>query len=361
MTERKMNTPLRNRILLARTFFMLASPFFTIAPVNAQNVPATDAKAVQEVNIYTNREPALFANTLSDFTAKTGIKVNTIFSDKGLTERIVAEGKASPADVLITVDIGRLQDAVDKNIAASFVTKELEAIVPASLREKEGRWVSLSLRARAIYASVERVKEPGLTYENLADPRWKGRVCIRSGQHPYNIALIAAMIAKKGEAATKAWLTGLKANLARKPSGGDRDVAKDIAANVCDVGFGNQYYVGLMRTGSDENQKKWEQAIRVILPTFEGGGTHVNVSGAVILQNAPNKANALKLVEHMLSPETQRVFSNANFEYPVRAGVNINPIVASFGALTPDTINVTDIAKMRTRASQLVDEVGFDQ
>jgi iron(III) transport system substrate-binding protein len=360
MTTQSPKRILLTRALLAGTFLTLAFPF-SIALVKAQTAPAMEGKAAQEVNVYTNREPALFANTLSDFTAKTGIKVNTIFSDKGLAERIVAEGASSPADVLITVDVGRLQEAVDKNIAAPFVTKEMEAIVPASMRDKEGRWVSLSLRARAIYASVERVKEPSLTYENLADPKWKGRVCIRSGQHPYNIALFATMLAKKGEAATKQWLTGLKANLARKPSGGDRDVAKDIAAGVCDLGLGNQYYVGLMRTGSDENQKKWEQAIRVILPNFEGGGTHVNVSGAVILQNAPHKANALKLVEHMLSAETQRVFADANFEYPVRAGVSINPIVDSFGALTADTMNVTDIAKMRSRASQLVDEVGFDQ
>jgi iron(III) transport system substrate-binding protein len=315
----------------------------------------------QVVNVYTNREPALFANTLTDFTQKTGIKVNTVFSDKGLAERIVAEAANSPADVLITVDIGRLHEAVEKNLSSPIVSKVVDDVLPSALRGENNSWISLSSRARVIYASQERVKDNTLTYESLADPKWKGRVCIRSGQHPYNIALIAALIAKKGEASAKNWLTGVKANLARKPSGGDRDVAKDIAAGVCDLGLANSYYVGLMQTGKVEEQKKWAEAIKVILPTFEGGGTHVNVSGAVLVKTAPNKANAVKLLEHMLSSEAQKAFADANFEYPIRADVTVNPIIASFGSLKPDTVDVTSIAKARARASQLVDEVGFDQ
>jgi iron(III) transport system substrate-binding protein len=360
MTTQSPKRILLTRALLAGTFLTLVFPF-SVALVKAQTAPAMEGKAAQEVNVYTNREPALFANTLSDFTTKTGIKVNTIFSDKGLAERIVAEGATSPADVLITVDAGKLYEAVEKNIAQPILSNLVDTVVPDSFHGEANTWVSLSMRARVIYASKERVNANALTYENLAEPKWKGRVCIRSGQHPYNIALFATMLAKKGEATTKQWLTGLKANLARKPSGGDRDVAKDIAAGVCDIGLGNTYYIGLMQTGTNEDQKKWASAVNVILPTFESGGTQVNVSGAVLIKTAPNKANAVKLIEHMLSADTQKIFADTNFEYPIRANIAVNPIIASFGELKPDATTMTAIAKARARASQLVDEVGFDQ
>lgn len=347
---------------LAALSMSIVSSTLALAQIpNQTSAPQEQVMQEQVVNVYTNREPALFANTLADFTQKTGIKVNTVFSDKGLAERIVAEGSSSPADLLITVDAGKLHEAVEKNIAQPIVSNIVDTVVPDAFHGENNTWVSLSMRARTIYASKERVNASALTYESLADPQWKGRVCLRSGQHPYNIALFAAMLAQKGEAATKAWLTGLKANLARKPSGGDRDVAKDIAAGVCDVGLGNSYYVGLMQTGTNEDQKKWASAIKVILPTFEGGGTHVNVSGAALIKTAPNKANAVKLIEHMLTADTQKVFADANFEYPVRANVATSPVIASFGQLKPDTTSMTAIAKARARASQLVDEVGFDQ
>jgi iron(III) transport system substrate-binding protein len=237
----------------------------------------------------------------------------------------------------------------------------LEANIPASYRDPEGRWFGLSLRARAVYTSKERVTQNTFTYEELADPKWKGKICLRSGQHQYNVALIAAMIVKNGEAATEEWLKGLKANLARKPSGGDRDVAKDIAAGVCDIGLGNQYYVGLLRNSSNPDQKKWGEAVNVVLPAFKNGGTHVNVSGALITQNAPNRDNAIKLIEFMTSGEAQRVFADVNYEYPVRAGVSVNSLVASFGALKADAMAIATLAKARAKASFLVDKTGFDQ
>jgi iron(III) transport system substrate-binding protein len=217
------------------------------------------------------------------------------------------------------------------------------------------------MRARAIYASKDRVKDAALTYEDLADPKWKGKVCTRSFQHQYNIALTAAMIVKHGEAKTEEWLKGVKANLAKKPSGGDRDVAKDILAGLCDIGLGNTYYVGLMTNGTNADQKKWAEAIRVILPTFQNGGTHINVSGAVMAKNAPNRENALKLREFMVTPEAQRVFADVNYEYPLRAGIAINPLVKSFGDLKAETMSLSEVAKNRSKASALVDKVGFDR
>src|SRR3954454_3825524 len=320
---------------------------------------AVSAAAQGEVNVYTNREPGLYSATLDEFTKATGIKVNALFSEQGLAERIKAEGANSPADVLITVDIGRLQEAVDLGIVQPIRSEILAANIPAAYRDPDGRWFALSLRARTIYAAKDWVPESALAYEDLVDPKWKGRICTRSFQHQYNLALTAAMIVRHGEAATEAWLRGLKANLAKKPSGGDREVAKDIAAGVCDIGLGNQYYIGLLSNGSPE-QKKWVEAVKVILPTFRDGGTHVNVSGAVVARNAPNRDNAVKLLEYMTSSDAQRVFADVNFEYPVRPSVPVNPLVASFGALNPDPMPVSEIAKRRAKASELIDKVGFD-
>jgi iron(III) transport system substrate-binding protein len=321
---------------------------------------AVSASAQGVVNVYTNREPGLYSVTLEEFTKATGIKVNAIFTEQGLAERIQAEGANSPADVLITVDIGRVQQAVDLGISQPLKSEALTANIPAQFRDPQGHWHGLSLRARAIYASKERVRDTAMTYEDLADPKWKGKLCTRSFQHQYNVALTAAMIVKAGEAKTEEWLRGIKANLAKKPSGGDRDVAKDIAAGVCDIGLGNQYYVGLMTNGSPE-QKKWAEAMKVILPTFQNGGTHINVSGAVVAKNAPNRENAVKLIEFMTSPEAQRVFADVNFEYPVRQGIAINPLVRSFGELKPDPMLVADVAKARAKASELIDKVGVDR
>jgi iron(III) transport system substrate-binding protein len=321
---------------------------------------ALPAAAQGAVNVYTNREPGLYSATLDEFTKATGIKVNAIFSEQGLAERIKAEGENSPADVLITVDIGRLQQALDLGIAQGVHSEALAAEIPANLRDPEGRWHALSLRARAVYASKERVQDKALAYENLADPKWKGKICTRSFQHQYNIGLVAAFIVKHGEAKTEEWLSGVKANLAKKPSGGDRDVAKDIAAGVCDIGLGNQYYIGLMTNGSPE-QRKWAEAVRVILPIFRDGGTHVNVSGAVVAKHAPNRENAVKLVEYMASNEAQRVFADVNYEYPVRPGIAVNALVASFGALKADPMPLSVVAKARSKASELVDKVGFDR
>jgi len=204
----------------------------------------------------------------------------------------------------------------------------------------------------------------GFTYEDLAKPEWKGRVCIRSGQHPYNISLIAAMIAHAGETATEAWLLGVKANLARTATGGDRDVARDILAGICDIGIANAYYVGRMKTAAKgDEQRRWGDAIQVLRPTFASApaaGTHVNISGAALARHAPNRDNAVKLLEFLLGDAAQSQYAQANFEVPVKAGVALDPVVASFGELTVDPLPIGDIVKQRKLASKLVDRVGFD-
>jgi iron(III) transport system substrate-binding protein len=315
----------------------------------------------QEVNLYTTREPGLIQPLLDAFSKETKIKVNSIFIKDGLAERVKAEGTNSPADVLMTVDIGNLFDVVDQGVTQAVQSEALSTAIPAHLRDAQGQWFTLSLRARLVYTSKGRVKESAITYEGLADPKWKGKICIRSGQHPYNTALVAAHIMHHGSDKTEAWLRGVKANLARKATGGDREVARDILGGICDLGVGNSYYVGLMRSGSGgPEQAKWGEAINVLLPTFEKGGTHVNISGAAVAKNAPNKANAVKLLEYLASNDAQALYAKANFEYPVRAGATIDPIIAALGTLKPDTIDLRAVAKSRKAASGLIDKIGFD-
>lgn len=326
------------------------------------SVLALGATAVQaaEVNLYTAREAGLVAPLLDAYTKKTGVKVNTIFLKDGVAERVAAEGANSSADVLMTVDFGNLVDLVEKGLTQPVKSAALEAAVPAALRDPNGNWFSLSMRARALYVD-KKLDLKSFNYEDLADPKWKGKVCIRSGNHPYNTGLIAAYIAHHGEEATERWLTGVKANLARKAGGGDREVARDILGGLCQIGIANTYYVGLMRSGKGgPDQQKWGDAINVVLPTFKNGGTQVNISGAAVAKHAPNKAEAVKLLEFLVSDEAQKIYAEANYEYPVKAGAKIDPIIASAGTLNVDGLPLTQISANRKKASQLVDKVGFD-
>ena len=316
----------------------------------------------QELNLYTVREPGLIKPLIAAFTDKTGIKVNTVFMNDGLAERVEAEGARSPADLLMTVDIAKLLEIVDKGLAQPVRSATLEAAIPAQLCDPDGRWFALSLRARLVYAAKTRVDAQAITYEELADPKWKGRICIRSGQHPYNTALIAAYIAHHGEAAAETWLRGVKANLARKATGGDREVARDIMGELCDLGVGNSYYVGLMRSGAGgPDQEKWGQAIRVLLPVFSNGSTHVNASGVVLAKYAPNRDQAIRFMEFLVSDEGQKIIAQANFEYPVKAGAPMSPLIAELGELKPDTLPLAEMARHRKTASLLAERIGFDQ
>ena len=321
------------------------------------------AVAAEEVTLYTTREPGLVQPLLEAFTKESGVKVNTVFVKDGLAERIKAEGERSPADLLMTVDVGALLDLVQAGATQPVKSSVLQSAIPAHLRGLDNQWFALSMRARVLYADKGQ-QFPAMHYEDLADPRWKGKICIRSGQHPYNTALVAAMLVQHGEAKTEAWLRGLKANLARKAAGGDRDVARDILGGICDMGVANSYYVGQMKASAPgTDNRKWGDAIQVLRPTFASGkGTHVNISGAAVAKYAPHKAQAVKLLEYLISPRAQQIYAQANYEYPVRKDVAIDPIIAqSVGAITPDTTPLVEIAKRRQQASVLIDKVGFDR
>jgi len=327
------------------------------AAVVALSVPALAQSG--EVNVYTYRERNLIQPLFDAFTKDSGIKVNVISASSGLEQRIKTEGTNSPADVLLTVDIGRIEEAVRAGITQPIKSDVLDKVVAPQYRDPEGHWYGISMRARIVYASKERVKDAAISYEELADPKWKGKICIRSGQYIYNNALFGAYIAHHGEAATETWLRGLKANLAQKPSGGDRETARDIAAGKCDLGIANTYYWALM-LNKEAERKPWAEATRVILSTFKGGGTHVNLSGVVLPRYAPNKANAMKLMEWLVGESAQHMYADINYEYPLRPGIAINPTIAGYGPLKPDTMPLSKIADNRKKAADLVDKVGFD-
>jgi iron(III) transport system substrate-binding protein len=262
----------------------------------------------------------------------------------------------------MVVDYGELINLVYRGLTQAVASETLNSVVPENLRDPNGHWYAMSMRARVIYASADRVTVPTLTYEDLADPEWHGRICIRSGQHPYNTSLFAAYMAKHGEVATEEYLRALRDNLARPATGGDREGARDILAGICDLAVGNSYYVGLMRSGAGgEEQQAWGNAIRVILPTFEDGlGTHVNISGVAVAANAPHRDNAVRLLEFLVSETAQQMYAQANFEYPVRAGVEADPIIANLGELMIDPTPLLEIAGHREAVSRLVDTVGFN-
>lgn len=311
----------------------------------------------EEVNIYSHRQPELIQPLLDAFTAQTGIDVNIAFVDKGMKERLVAEGLRSPADLVLTVDIARLTEVAD--LTQAVQSPVLDANIPAEYRDPEGHWFGLTARARIVYASKERVKPGEVTsYEDLADPKWKGRICIRSGTNDYNIALAAAILAHHDAAYTTTWLQGLKANLAHKPAGGDRDQVKSIWAGECDIAIGNTYYIGQML--ADPEQAAWAQSVNVVFPSFEAGGSHMNISGIAMTKAAPNRDAALTLMEWLSGDAAQKIYAETNFEFPVKAGVARSELVKSWGDFIPDTLPLAEVAAKRPEALKLIETVDFD-
>ncbi|SFI23221.1 Fe(3+) ABC transporter substrate-binding protein [Jannaschia pohangensis] len=332
-----------------RTLFLTGTALVLAAPAIAQ-----------EVNVYSYRQPELIQPLIDGFEAATGITANVVFIDKGITERLVAEGERSPADLIFTVDISRLSEAKEAGVLQPVESEVLTANIPDAMRDDDNMWFGLTTRARIVYASKDRVGEGEVTtYEALADPIWAGRICTRSGTHEYTIGLVSAMIEHNGVAATKTWLEGLKANLAKSPDGNDRAQVKSIWAGECDISLGNTYYMGAML--ADPEQVEWANSVRIEFPTFaDGAGTHVNISGVGMVKGADNEAEALAFMEYLSSAEAQEIYANVVNEYPVAPGATPSALVAGWGALTPDETDLTAIASHRAEALKLVEEVDFD-
>lgn len=312
-----------------------------------------------EVNVYSHRQPELIQPLVDAFTAETGITVNVAFVEKGMVERLQAEGDRSPADLVLTVDIARLSQVVDAGVTQPVDSAVLTANIPAEFRDPGNQWFGLTARSRIVYASKERVADGEVTtYEGLADPKWKGRICTRPGTHDYTLGLTAGMIAHHGEDYTKTWIEGVKANLAKKPEGNDRDQVKSIWAGECDISLGNTYYMGQML--ADAEQAEWANSVRIIYPVFEGGGTHMNLSGVAMTKSAPNKEAALKFMEWLSSDAAQKIYAETNYEFPVKPGVERSELVKSWGEFTPDSASLAELAKLRPAALRLMEEVNFD-
>jgi len=319
-------------------------------------LPSVFAMA-SEVNVYSYRQPFLVKPLFDVFTEKTGIKVNVVFAKKGMAERLAREGEHSPADILLTTDISRLVELHDKKLLQVVKSERLEQAVPAQFQSADNTWYGLTTRVRNIY-SAKRLGDIEINYEDLADPKYKGRVCTRSGKHAYNVALVSSMIAEHGEARTLTWLKALKANLARKPQGSDRGQVQAIHQNLCDFSLGNSYYFGQMI--NDEKQKVWADAVNINFPNQKNRGAHVNISGVAMAKHAPNAANALALMEFLVSEQAQQMYAESNMEYPVRKGVKLSKLVASWGNFKSDDLSLETIAKNRKAAIMLIDKAQFD-
>ncbi|MEE9335567.1 MAG: Fe(3+) ABC transporter substrate-binding protein [Granulosicoccaceae bacterium] len=343
-----MQPRLKNKLIRRLTAALAVSALLPLA-----------APVLAEVNVYSYRQPYLIEPMFEAFTEQTGIKVNTVFAKKGLIERLVNEGDNSPADLLITTDIGRILQGVKAGVTQSVESDKLNNTIPAEFRAEDKQWFGISARARLIVVAKDRVGEDEIaSYADLASPALKGRICTRSGKHDYMVALIASQLAHNGEEAATDWLSKLKTNLARKPQGNDRAQIKAIAQGECDVAVVNSYYMGVML--SDPEQAAAAETVRVVFPDQGGNGTHMNVSGMSMTKSAPNKMDAVMLMEFLVSKEAQALYADVNHEYPVRPDMKASDLVASWGDFNYDSLSMTDIAAQRALASKLVDRVGYD-
>jgi iron(III) transport system substrate-binding protein len=324
-------------------------------------VAMVGSAGAQEVNIYNARHYGTDQQLWDAFTKETGIAVNVVEANHDeLIQRLVAEGENSPADIFITVDAGRLALAAEKDLFASVKTPILEADVPAHLRHPDGLWYGLAMRARVLVYDKERLNPAELsTYEALADPKFAGKIVVRSSTSVYNLSLMGSIIAADGAEKAEAWATGLVANFARPPEGGDTDQLKAVAAGVGDIAISNTYYLARLLASEKPEERAIGEKLGVFFPNQGDRGTHVNISGAGVLKYAPNKDNAIKLLEFLVSPEAQRYFADISFEYPVNPEVKPHPVLVAFGDFKQDTLNAATFAANSLEASKIMDRAGW--
>jgi iron(III) transport system substrate-binding protein len=313
------------------------------------------------VNLYSSRHYDTDEALYETFTKKTGIKINRIEAGEDqLLQRMRAEGDKSPADVLITVDAGRLWRAQQNGLLQPTKSAVLEKAIPAHLREAEGHWFGFSKRARVLVVNKDKVKSGELTrYEDLADPKWKGRLLIRSSTNVYNQSIVGSMIATLGAPATEVWARHVVQNFARAPKGGDTDQIKAVAAGEGDVALSNTYYFARLLNSAKPEDKAVVAKLAVIFPNQGDRGTHVNVSGAGVAKYAPNKANAIKFLEYLASAEAQNYFAKGNYEFPVIANVPLHPVIASWAEFKEDQINAAVFGRNNEDALKLMDRAGW--
>lgn len=321
------------------------------------------ANAVQsaEVNVYSARKEALIKPLLDKFTEQTGVKVNLVTGKAdALISRAKSEGKLSPADLLLTTDAGRLVRAKEQGITQNIRSQVAESAIPEYLRDADGHWFALTMRARPIIYSPNRVNSEELsTFEQLTDPQWKGRICIRSSSNIYNQSMLAAMIEQKGEEASLNWASALVKNFARPPKGGDRDQIKAVAAGQCDIAIANTYYLAGMLTDGDANAKSVARQVKVFWPNQQDRGAHINVSGAAIMKHAPNPVQAKALLEFMVTADSQSWYATANHEYPVVDGVEWSDVLKDFGQFKAERVALSRVGELNGEAVKVLDKAGW--
>jgi iron(III) transport system substrate-binding protein len=313
----------------------------------------------EQVNIYSFRQPFLIEPILAEFTKETGIETKVVFAKKGLIQRLKREGELSPADLVLTSDFNKLLQLKEDGLSQAFELSATLKSIPTQFRDSGNEWLALTKRVRNVYSSKERAGDlSNIRYEDLADAKFKGRICTRSGKHPYNLGLVASMIAHHGEAETETWLEGVKTNLARKPQGNDRGQVKAIKEGLCDISLGNSYYLGKML--QDPKQVIWANAVNLNFPNQEDRGSHINVSGAVIAKYAPHKQSAQALLEFLSSKSAQNLYAELNMEYPVSIKAQPSILVKSWGEFKEDNLPLEKVAQYRKQALKLIDKVHFD-
>jgi len=322
---------------------------------------ATGASRAEEITLYSTREAALAEPAVTAFTDASGIKVNVVFVEDSLVKRLASEGATSPADVLLTIGLDKTTQLSARGLTQAFTSSRLEQAVPANLRGGGAQWISLAIRPRVVFARKDSALA-AINYEDLASSQWRGKLCMRAPLHQNNVALVAAYLVHHGEAATEAWLAGLKANLAHKPAGKDNDVIREIAQGTCEIGIGNTVALAQLRDGREgADWRVWAMEVKAVPSTFKGGGTHMNLTGAAIAKHAPHPALAQQFIEFLVTPAAQRVFAAAELEYPVFASAERAPILAEIGSFTADTLPIDEVARHQHAAIALIRKAGFDE
>jgi len=341
--------------------FRQVSGIFTMAALSVALAFPVTATADGEVNLYSARQENLIKPLLDDFTRDTGIQVNLLTGKADeLLQRLRLEDRNSPADVLITVDAGNLHQAKLAGVLSAIESQVLNDNIPENLRDPEGYWYGLSMRARPILFNKSKVDSSELsTYEALTDAQWEGRICIRSSSNIYNQSLIASIIASEGVEAAQEWANGIVRNMARPPQGGDRDQIRAAAAGVCDIAIANTYYLGAMLAGDDTDQREAAEQMGVFFPNQDGRGAHVNISGAGVTAHAPNRENGIRLIEYLTGEDAQRWYAEVNQEYPVRPNVAASEILGGFGEFKADDLNLSLLGVHNAEAVRVMDRAGW--
>ena len=347
---------------LPLTFLKITAGLVAAATIFSADLSAADNHMKKkELNVYSYRQEFLIRPLLDRFTRQSGIHVNVVYAKTGMLERLRAEGRNSPADVILTVDISRLEALKKAQLLKPIRSRVIEEAIPSQYRDPDGLWFGLTTRARVVAVSRNRMPEGRIKrYEDLADPRFKGRICSRKGSHVYNVGLVASLVAHLGAEPTESWARGVVANLARKPQGNDRAQVKAIKEGICDIAIVNSYYFGKMANNDEQpEQKEWAKSARVIFPNQADRGTHVNISGAAVARYAPHADEAVTLIAFLSSEDSQRMYATVNHEYPVRPGITSSKTVQSWGDFKADKLPIVEVASHAETAQRIIDRVGW--